>query len=100
MLQYYHATHGSSHALNLFYINSLDQIQQSRGGPNKDVIDSSSSTGRSTGRYHTAVCMIVQLKRFLLVKVQLYYSGSTTTAVVVVGLEYGTAMYCTTGTYY
>ena len=38
MLQYYHATHGSSHALNLFYINSLDQMQQSRGGPNKDTI--------------------------------------------------------------
>ena len=49
MLQYYHATHGSSHALNLFYINSLDQIQQSRGGPNKDVIDSSTrSTGTTT----------------------------------------------------
>ena len=42
MLQYYHATHGSSHALNLFYINSLDQMQQSRGGPNKDTIYSSS----------------------------------------------------------
>ena len=49
MLQYYHATHGSSHALNLFYINSLDQMQQSRGGPNKDTIYSSSTVPVHTG---------------------------------------------------
>ena len=44
MLQHYHATHGSSHALNLFYINSLDQMQQSRGGPNKDTIYSTTTS--------------------------------------------------------
>ena len=60
MLQSYHATHGSSHALNLFYINSLDQIQQSRGGPNKDVID---STSTSTTSQYSTVLLVLDLVR-------------------------------------